>query len=268
MQFVKYHGLGNTFLIGLASRLPENPSKLAQTLCGAQSGLGVDGLIFGISCGDEDIETQMVLFNADGSRAEISGNGIRCLAHELFSQNGFIGPLLILTDAGVREIKFIEGNSDEALIEVNMGQVTFGPKIEFAHLGIVNDFDITQIGTVDVGNPHIVLQVRDISLVDIEVLGSTVESAWNDDGINVHVMEVISRDEIFILTWERGVGVTEACGSGAIASSASAYQWGLVGENVTVSMAGGEAYVSYHKEGFLLKGSSVRMNSHEVSISG
>jgi len=81
-------------------------------------------------------------------------------------------------------------------------------------------------------------------------------------------MEVISRDEISILTWERGVGVTEACGSGAIASSASAYQWGLVGENVTVSMAGGEAHVSYHKEGFLLKGSSVRMNSHEVSISG
>ena len=268
MRFVKYHGLGNEFLIAVVAELPYGPSELAKELCNGKKSLWADGLIFGIPHHDKTIDRQMVLFNADGGRAEISGNGIRCLAHELFSANGLEGSLQILTDAGLRETKFLEGTDDVAIIEVNMGHVDFGPEVTFAELGVQTNFEIVQVGTVDVGNPHIVLQVENLNCVEIGHCGPLIEKAWSENGVNVHAVEIDGRDKISMLTWERGVGVTAACGSGAIASAAIAMEWGLVDPDVTVSMAGGEGTVSQRDTGVFLKGESVRISSHEVRASG
>ncbi len=268
MHFVKYHGLGNEFLITVVEELPRDPSQLAIALCNSENNIGADGLIFGIPHEDETIDRQMILFNADGGRAEISGNGVRCLAHELFSDSGFEGSLQILTDAGIRETKFVEKNSDSVMIEVNMGYVEFGPEIVFSELGVQTNLEIVQVGTVDVGNPHIVLQVKDIHAFEIAHFGPLIESAWSEDGVNVHIVQVNDRAKISMLTWERGAGVTAACGSGAIASATIAMRWDLVDSEVTVSMAGGAAGISKRETGVFLKGESVKMSDHEVPTSG
>ena len=268
MHFVKYHGLGNEFLIAVVEELPQNPSKLAIELCNGENNVGADGLIFGIPHEDEIIDRQMILFNADGGRAEISGNGVRCLAHELFATKGFEGSLQILTDAGIRETTFVEKNSDAVIIEVNMGYVEFGSEMVFSELGVQTNLEIVRVGTVDVGNPHIVLQVKDLHVVAIAHFGPLIESAWSDDGVNVHIVQVNDRAKISMLTWERGAGVTAACGSGAIASAAIAMRWDLVDSNVNVSMPGGAADISKRETGIFLKGESVKMSDHEVPTSG
>ena len=268
MHFVKYHGLGNEFLIAVVEELPQDPSQLAIALCNSENNIGADGLIFGIPHEDEIIDRQMVLFNADGGRAEISGNGVRCLAHELFAAKGFKGSLQILTDAGIRETKFVEKNSDAVMIEVNMGYVEFGPEIVFSELAVQTNLEVVQVGTVDVGNPHIVLQVKNLHVVEIANVGPLIESAWSDDGVNVHIVQVNERAKISMLTWERGAGVTAACGSGAIAAAAIAMRWDLVDSDVTVSMSGGEAGISKRDAGVFLKGESVKMSDHEVTTSG
>ena len=268
MHFVKYHGLGNEFLIAVVEELPRDPSKLAIELCNGENNVGADGLIFGIPHEDEIIDRQMILFNADGGRAEISGNGVRCLAHELFATKGFEGSLQILTDAGIRETTFVEKNSDAVIIEVNMGYVEFGSEMVFSELGVQTNLEIVRVGTVDVGNPHIVLQVKDLHVVAIAHFGPLIESAWSDDGVNVHIVQVNDRAKISMLTWERGAGVTAACGSGAIASAAIAMRWDLVDSNVNVSMPGGAADISKRETGIFLKGESVKMSDHEVPTSG
>ena len=267
MHFVKYHGLENEFLIAIVAKTPEKPSELAKQLCDTETGLGADGLIFGVEHVDESIDSQMILFNADGSRAEISGNGIRCLAHEIFSSGNVPNSLDILTDAGIRQAVLVDKADEIALIQVNMGFVKFGPEVKFADLEVQSDFAITKAGTVDVGNPHIVLQVSDLDPVNIADFGSRIEAAWGS-GVNVHVMEINTRNRISFLTWERGVGVTAACGSGAIASASIAYHWGLIDREIVVAMAGGEGHVSIKNNGIFLTGESVRVSSHEVPTSG
>ena len=268
MHFVKYHGLGNEFLISVAEELPKDSSQLAIELCDGEQNIGADGLILGIAHEDKTIDRQMVLFNADGGRAEISGNGVRCLAHELFAASGFEGSLQILTDAGIRETKFVEKNGDAVTIEVNMGFVEFGPEIAFSKLGVQTNFEILQVGTVDVGNPHIVLHVQDLDVVEIAHFRPLIESAWSGDGVNVHFVQVDDRAKISMLTWERGSGVTAACGSGAIASASIAMKWDFIDRDVTVSMPGGTAHISQRATEFFLKGESVKMSDHEVPSSG
>ncbi len=264
----KYHGLGNEFLIAVASssRAIANTSKVAKELCDPSTGLGADGLIFGVRHPDPAIDIQMILFNADGSRAEISGNGVRCLAHEMYSEEGAEMELHVLTDAGVRETILVSYTEDIAVIEVNMGEVKTGPSVTLSELGIDTTFGVIQVGTADVGNPHFVVEVDDLKKVSIEQFGLEVESAWNRDGINVHVLQVQNPQRVSLLTWERGVGVTAACGSGAIAAAYLAREWNRVDDSLTVSMPGGDALVSFRNQNAFLQGESVCIGEFTVPI--
>ena len=216
--------------------------------------MGADGLIFGILPQPDDAETEidvtMVLFNADGSRAEISGNGIRCLAQAVLRQpgraDGGAASLMIATDAGIRQVA-VHSDEEDRPIEsankvrawVNMGPVTMSRKrVDIDHP------EALRMAWLHAGNPHLVILVPDVDAVDVAADGERLSALAG--GVNVQfISERPGEDAIDLRVWERGVGVTQACGTGACAAARAARQWGLVGTQLQVFMLGGDVVVQF-----------------------
>jgi diaminopimelate epimerase len=130
------------------------------------------------------------------------------------------------------------------MVTVDMGVVAAGPAIPAAlSAQELLPFPVMNVGTADVGNPHLVFEVESLEGIEIAETGPRLESLF-PDGINVHFMAAKDRESIELLHWERGAGITEACGSGASVSATLAHRWGLVERSVTVTMPGGEASVT------------------------
>ena len=240
MQLSKHHGLGNDFLVALTDEVPDLGAHLARAWCHRTHGIGADGLIFGTPVDDADL--RMTLFNSDGSRAEISGNGIRCLAQAAFSKVGG-NELSIVTDGGLRHLELIAAAGNEAQIGVEMGDVTLdGDEVDLDRVHRPA-FQSLRAMTGSVGNPHVVIEVDDIDAVDPSIDGPAIEAFWKPEGINVHFLSQTAPESIRLVHWERGAGVTEACGSGATVSSTVANHWGMVPGKVHVAMPGGAADV-------------------------
>jgi diaminopimelate epimerase len=257
-RLTKHHGLGNDFLIllGAPADLRMIDGDVASRWCDRRRGIGADGLLLG-ALGGADVDLSMTLFNADGSRAEMSGNGIRCLGQAEARRRGVESVALrIGTDAGVRTVHVIPGSDpiDRRTVSatVDMGAAGPGPepdielKSDPADLGTREALALSPRAsvTIDLGNPHLVLLVTDPEAVDLVAAGSLHEAAYSH-GINVHAI-ALTPDEPDALTmrvWERGVGVTDACGTGAVAAARAAHDWGLVGPNVLVHMPGGDVQV-------------------------
>ncbi len=262
----KLHGLGNDFLVALVERFPPEAdgSRAAAELCRRRRGIGADGLIFAVlDPGGEGTApgAAMRLWNSDGSPAEVSGNGLRCLAHAIARSRGTDRlDIVIDTLAGPRKCSIRPQRGREAALgdltvpqrvvgTVEMGEPEPGPLpdgppadvIEVVR-GHVGPGGVERWQTVRVGNPHVVLAVADPAAVDLHEAGPAVESLFSG-GINVHFAAVTGVDEITLSVWERGAGVTEACGSGAVAAAAAFRAWGAVSHVVSVRMAGGEARV-------------------------
>jgi diaminopimelate epimerase len=186
----------------------------------------------------------MVLHNADGSRAEMSGNGIRCLAHALVRGRGTDrADLRIATDAGLREVSVRPDPDDDTATlwsTVDMGEVS--PGREPAPSKATPPTSYTKAVSLELGNPHLVLLVEDPGSIDPAVDGPIWEARF-PEGCNVHFASVIEPDRVVMRTWERGAGVTDACGTGATAAAAAVNGWGLTGERVSVEMPGGEVSV-------------------------
>lgn len=240
MRLTKHHGFLNDFLVALVDEVPENAHALALAWCHRLGGIGADGLIFGTPADDADLT--MTLFNADGGRAEISGNGIRCLAQAVLRRDGG-DELDIATDGGVRRLSLVTHSGDWSEIRVEMGQVGPGPDLVDITALVRPEIGLIRAETAEVGNPHVVLEVGDIDAVDPAIDGPAIEAAWMPEGINVHFMTTNGDDAIRLIHWERGSGVTAACGSGATVSATIANRWGLVAEHVRVAMPGGSASV-------------------------
>ncbi len=266
MKLAKFHGLGNEFLIASVDALPDNPDELARIFCDYSAGPGADGLIFNLPMEDTEIDAQMALYNSDGTRAEISGNGLRCLAHHVYLKQDIEKNIRIRTDVGDREAQIQEAQTSESLIRVEMGSPTIGSDLNNSELTEKVGAGSIRAGYVDVGNPHIVVQFENIGLVNIASLGPLIEKACSESGINVHVVEVSDRSSILMHTWERGVGVTKACGSGAVASACKTQNWGLVDSQIQVVMPGGEAQVKIENHEVYLTGKSEFVGEYEVII--
>ncbi len=242
LRLTKYHGLGNDFLVASWSDNPEltPDAAVARAVCDRHLGVGADGLLYALAPGGDDADVHMVLLNADGSEAEISGNGIRCLAQSELRRTGRSeGDVLVETVGGLRHVRTVRGSVDgELWTQVDMGEVRPGPALSEAASG----FPARRRATVDVGNPHLVLEVDDPASVELTVDGPRLETSF-PAGINVHVVHAPTDHELRLRVWERGAGITQACGSGAVAAAAAARDWGLVGDRVEVHMPGGEAVV-------------------------
>ncbi|WP_419917737.1 diaminopimelate epimerase [Candidatus Poriferisocius sp.] len=278
MRLTKHHGLGNDFLVAMVDSLPEDASARAREVCHRTRGVGADGLLWGLP-GDPAMGTDatMVLFNADGTRAEMSGNGIRCLAqaivesghdgvaqaivesgHDGVSQaiveSGHDGVLRIGTDAGVRTV-WIEATEDRGMIRARVDMGPIGPGPELASIDYSGGL---RFMTVEVGNPHLVVEVADAGSMNVSWDGYELSRAAG--GINVEFVSRRAGDQgIDMRVWERGVGETQACGTGACAAAHAAQEWGLVdGREVSVFMLGGEVVVELD-ETAVLTGPAVRI---------
>jgi len=239
----KHHGLGNDFLVLFADHDTIDAAALARRWCDRRRGVGADGLLVGDRA--EGATARMFVYNADGSRAEMSGNGIRCFAQAISRERGDPGrPDLraqrIVTDAGERAVA-LRGTEDPATITaaVDMGAVEqLAEPQGWQDLGVHPDRPVAHLG---LGNPHSVVCVHDVTTIDLAVLGAKVE------GVN---LEIVSpgpeSDAITMRVHERGAGITEACGTGACAAAWAARSWGLVAPDVAelvVHMDGGSARV-------------------------
>ncbi len=251
----KFHGLGNDFLVAFAQQNPAltpDPA-VARALCERHTGVGADGLIYALTPGGDDADVHMVLLNADGSEAEISGNGIRCLAQAVLRTQGRNeGDVLVETVGGLRHLRTVKGDVDgELWTQVDMGEPVDGPPMTPAAI----EFPSERRATVDIGNPHVVFLVADPDAVDLTVHGPILERSFAG-GINVHVVASSSPEDLELRVWERGVGITNACGSGAVAATVAAHRWGVVGAHTTVHMPGGDAVVEIDGNRALLTGPS------------
>jgi diaminopimelate epimerase len=241
MRLTKHHGIGNDFLVlvDLAGDQPLDPDAV-RAWCDRHRGVGADGVLRARPGGD-GADIGMDLYNADGSRAEMSGNGIGCLVQAVLLDRGGLAPSVVVdTDAGRRTVAVAAASAPDAIhATVDMGDVTIvGDAPEWT------DGDVARAVRVDVGNPHLVLMAADAAWSpDIAELGRAVNDK-EPAGVNVEVVVAgAARDELDMQVYERGVGVTLACGTGAVAAAVAAGAWGLVGPAVTVHMAGGDAHV-------------------------
>jgi diaminopimelate epimerase len=252
MRLTKHHGLENDFLV-LLDAAGDQPvdAELARRTCDRHTGIGADGIIRATRfTGEADgplPDAVMELYNADGSRAEMSGNGIRCLAQALVldewvaDKPGEPAVAAIQTDAGLRIVSLRETvDAYTHRFAVDMGAVRFdGEAASWV------DGPVIRAAWADMGNPHLVLllDAERAAEVDLVKLGERA-NALTPRGGNVHVVLAgAAADAITIRSYERGVGLTQACGTGACASAAVAREWGLVGDVVDVQQPGGDAQV-------------------------
>ncbi len=226
MQFTKMHGIGNDYVyVNCFEQSVEQPEKLAVAISDRHFGVGSDGLI--LICPSQQANVRMRMFNPDGSEAQMCGNAIRCVAkyayeHGLSAEN----PMKIETGNGILTIELTIENDKVAAARVNMGQ----PILEASKIPMAIDdtqainYQIEIVGLVmsitcvSMGNPHAIFFVDDVANIAIEKLGPKIENhLLFPQRTNVHWVQVLGRDELTMRTWERGAGVTLACGTGASA---------------------------------------------------
>ena len=239
LELTKHHGLGNDFLVVFHPGVEDLPA-LARRLCDRRRGIGADGLLVGES--EPGFAARMVLFNGDGSRAEMSGNGIRCFAQALASRRGDLHPQRILTDAGERLVTLTASVDPDVIhAAVDMGEVVPIDEPDDWHL--IGADPMRPVAHLSVGNPHAVVVVDDVTVVELLALGEKMPN------INLEIIQPgPGHHSITMRVHERGAGITEACGTGACASAWAASAWGLVDgtSEITVHMDGGDAKVRLH----------------------
>jgi diaminopimelate epimerase len=248
-ELIKLHGLGNDFLVSFGAGDP----AMARQVCDRHTGLGADGLIRGGM--SPAGELTFLLWNADGSEAEMSGNGMRCLAHAALDLGLVVEneTFAAFTPAGRRSVTIRRTGPSQTWAVVEMGAVKVREADGVCNVG-------TGSALVDVGNPHLVVLGPDPSTVDVGRLGPELERS-DPDGLNVEFVTLgPGPDSITMRVWERGVGETQACGTGSCAAAAAVHKWGRVGSAVTVNQPGGAAAVTLRPDGTAtLAGPSVRI---------
>jgi diaminopimelate epimerase len=239
----KHEGAGNDFLImvDLEDRVGLTPAEVAQ-LCDRHRGVGADGLIT-VTLGTGGGEVTMQLANADGSAAEISGNGLRCMSHEVV-RSGLVAPgaFSVMTAAGLRRVTCAEPTSLRTMTTAEMGEVE-----------LVEIDRAAGRARLEVGNPHLVVLVEDLDQVDVAHEGLALQST-RPGGINVEWIQPDGKGGLALRVYERGVGPTLACGSGSCAAAVAGRALGIVGDVVEVANPGGVLTVELEDNAATLSG--------------
>jgi diaminopimelate epimerase len=250
MRFTKMHGLGNDYVYvsTFDQPSPSDPSKLAVAVSDRHFGIGADGLILIMPSGRAD--ARMRMFNADGSEGEMCGNGVRCVAKYLYDHGlARKDRVAIETGRGVLALDLEVVGDKVRRVRVDMGAPIFDPaaiptRLEGrppvdAPLRVADrDFAVT---VVSMGNPHAVIYADDAAAFPLEALGPMIEHhPAFPRRVNVHVVEVYAPGEVRMRTWERGSGITLACGTGACAVCVAGVLTGRSVRNVLAHLPGGD----------------------------
>lgn len=263
MDFTKMHGLGNDYVyVNCFSETVENPAELAVRVSDRHFGVGSDGLI--LICPSDIADAKMRMFNADGSEAQMCGNGLRCVAkfvydhnlartHTEFSIPGlgtFPTSLRIETRRGILTVGLeLDENDKVSRVCVNMGQPILESKLipvavdseTVMNLPLSIEGQELTMTCVSMGNPHAVFFCEDLDSIDLMHIGPMIENhELFPERINVHFVKPVSPDEFIMQTWERGSGITLACGTGACACAVAGVLGARCQRQVTAHLPGGD----------------------------
>lgn len=257
MKFTKMQGLGNDYVyVNCVEKKLENASQIAIAVSDRHYGIGSDGLILINSSEVADFEMEM--YNADGSRGEMCGNGIRCVGKYVYDY-GLTDKthVTIETLAGIKYLDLQVENGKVKQVRVNMGSPLLKPEeIPIALEGenvidvpiSINDTVYRMTG-VGMGNPHTVVFLNDIEQMKIEEIGPKFENhSYFPNRVNTEFVKVIDRTHVKMRVWERGSGETLACGTGACAVAVACILNGLTEEDVTVSLLGGDLQIQWERK--------------------
>ena len=214
MNFVKMQGIGNDYVyVDCFKENVKNPSAAARFVSDRRFGIGSDGLI--LICPSDVADCRMEMYNTDGSQGKMCGNGIRCVGKYLYDKGSTDKKQMrIETLSGIKNLTLRVLKNRVKTVSVDMGKAEVGDPIT-----LVIDHKAISLIPVSVGNPHAVIFVDDVQSVPLEALGSRISrhEAF-PDGVNVEFVEVLAENQLRMRVWERGSGVTKACGTGACAS--------------------------------------------------
>lgn len=261
LRLSKHHAAGNDFIVSidLDARRPFSVAE-ARALSDRHRGVGADGLLR-LLAGDEGAALSMELRNSDGSCAEISGNGIRCLVQAAV-EAGVVGEgvVSVKTGAGLRRVDYETRGPGLGWAAVDMGHVVLGAELALTDLDKLANVDSVQMArSVELGNPHVVLVCAQVSDEMVSTTGELLQRSFSG-GVNVEfVVHEAGAETLDVRVFERGAGETLSCGSGACAAAAAARSWGLVGNRVDVNMPGGTLKVELEEDCVVLTGPTRRV---------
>jgi diaminopimelate epimerase len=250
IEFLKMQGLGNDFLVFDAAADAHLDAGTLRALGDRHTGVGFDQALMLERPRDADSRVFYRVFNSDGTEVEQCGNGARCIAALLYARAPELGRDLLMGSLGGRVRAHVR---DDGLVSVDMGVPNFDPRalpmVAAAEAPLyslkVDDADV-EIGAVSMGNPHAVLRVPDVKAAPLERFGPSIEHhPCFPQGVNVGFMQIVGRGSIRLRVFERGVGETLACGTGACAAVAVGRRHGLLDEDVQVELPGGAAMISW-----------------------
>ncbi|MDH3596367.1 MAG: diaminopimelate epimerase [Rhodospirillales bacterium] len=253
--FIKMHGLGNDFVVIDARREPfDLDDAQARTIADRRLGVGCDQLIVMEPAASSTADVFMRIRNADGGEVEACGNATRCVAALLMAERGG-ERCTVETRAGLLEAK--PAGPDR--IAVDMGEARLGwgdiplaREMDTLHLGLSAD-GLSDPVAVNIGNPHAVFFVDDAEAVDLTGLGPRLEhDPLFPERANIGVAQVSGADRLRLRVWERGVGITRACGTGACAAAVAAHRRGLSGRKVEVMLDGGSLLLEWREDGHVV----------------
>lgn len=257
MKFTKMQGIGNDYVyVNCFQECVEHPEEVARRVSDRHFGIGSDGLILIKPSGKADFEMDM--YNADGSRGAMCGNGIRCVAKYVYDY-GLTDKTSITVDtpSGVKQLELIVEDGKAVQVRVNMGAPILDPgriPIRSKKQSVINEPLLVdgveyRITGVSMGNPHAVTYIEDVKGLDIQEIGPKFENhPCFPDKVNTEFARVIDDHTVEMRVWERGSGETLACGTGACAAAVSSILNGLTGEKVTVKLLGGDLEIFWDRK--------------------
>lgn len=260
MKFTKMHGLGNDYVyVNCFNEHIEDAPSVAKFVSDRHFGIGSDGLI--MINPSEKADFEMEMYNADGSRGEMCGNGIRCVAKYVYDY-GLTDKTSISVETlgGIKYLDLTVKDGKTELVRVNMGKPELSPEYipvvpgEPEDRAVINapilvDGQEYRMTGVSMGNPHAVIYMDDVENLDIETIGPKFENHERfPNRINTEFVKVIDRRTVQMRVWERGSGETLACGTGACAVAVSCILNGLTEDRVTVKLLGGDLEVEWDRK--------------------
>ncbi len=278
LHFTKMHGIGNDFIVLDHTKSPfQLTQEIIQSLSHRQLGIGFDQLLVVENTTLKDVDFKYRIFNQDGGEVEQCGNGARCFYR--FVKDKHLTKkesIRVETKSGV--ITLTEDH--EHMIEVNMGEPIFNPKLipfisdteknEYSiSIDLPNQKEMINVAVLSMGNPHAVMTVEDIDKAPVETLGAYLEShPLFPKRVNVGFMTIVTPHHVRLRVFERGVGETLACGTGACAAVVSGIKRDLLISPVKVDMPGGSLYIDWKgdKNSVMMKGPAVTLFEGDIEI--
>ena len=264
IRFTKMHGAGNDYIYVDTTKYPiESPEKLSVVWSAPHTGIGSDGLVL-IGSSDK-ADFSMRIFNADGSEAKMCGNASRCIGKYLYEYGLTSKPAVTLdTLSGIKVLKLHIKDGIVDTVTVDMGIPTGMQEQTVEADG--RKFTGT---TVSMGNPHLVIFVDDIKEIDLESIGPKLENHPSFPGrINVEFAQILEDGKIRMRVWERGSGITQACGTGACATAVASALTGRAGRSSDIIMDGGTLTIEWDEKNghVMMTGGAVRVFDGEIEI--